>query len=237
MSRMYDDRAWLYDLIYHWKNYAAEADHLRALLAARGVADGARVLEVACGTGSYLTQLARHYQVEGCDLNEGMAAVARQKLPEVPIWTVDMRELRVPAPFDAVLCLFSSIGYLLDEAGVRQAIAAMAAAVRPGGVLIVEPWIDAAIYDVGRPIVQIYDTPDLKLVRATVSQRRDDIAVTDMHWMVVPRGGPIEQFSDLHELWFCPPEVMRRAFVDAGLSVAFLEGGLGTGRGLWIGQR
>lgn len=235
MSRMYTDRAELYDLIYHWKDYRKEADTLRSLLHAEGIPDGSRVLEVACGTGAYLLPLSEHFRVAGCDLNEGMINVARRKLPGVPLWTVDMRELAVDEPYDAVLCMFSSIGYLLDEASLRRAAAAFARATRPGGLVVIEPWIDASIYTVGRPNLQTYDGPDLKLARATLSGREGDVAVMPMYWTVVPRGGPVEQFVDEHRLWFCPNEVMRRAFHDAGVAIEQLEGGLG--RGLWVGRR
>ena len=49
---LYGSRADLYDLIYHFKDYAAEAARLRELL--EGVAAGAWITEAACGTGKYL---------------------------------------------------------------------------------------------------------------------------------------------------------------------------------------
>ena len=78
---MYGDRAQLYDLLYHFKDYAAEAEALRALLVAEGVAEGSAVLEAAVGTGEHLSRLARHFAVSGFDLNAGMLAVARTKMP------------------------------------------------------------------------------------------------------------------------------------------------------------
>ncbi len=233
---MYTDRAALYDAIYHWKDYAGEAAQVRALLHDAGLADGARLLEVACGTGAYLAPLSAWFDVAGCDLNEGMLAVARAKLPTTALWSVDMCELVVPEPYDAVVCLFSSVGYLLDEARLRRACVAMAAAVRTGGTVIVEPWIPAEAYAVGRPSMQTYTSPDLHLARACVAERRGDVAVMPMHWLVVPRDGPVERFVDVHELWFCPPETMRAALHDAGLDVTFNPSGLGNGRGLWVGR-
>jgi SAM-dependent methyltransferase len=41
--------------------------------------------------------------------------------------------------FDAVICLFASIGYLDTEADARAAIACMSRHVSPGGVLLLEP--------------------------------------------------------------------------------------------------
>ena len=51
-----------------------------------------------------------------------------------------MRSFDLGRRFDAVTCLFSSIGYLLTPEDLEQGIARMAAHVAPGGVLVVEPW-------------------------------------------------------------------------------------------------
>jgi cyclopropane fatty-acyl-phospholipid synthase-like methyltransferase len=240
MASMYNSHADLYDLIYTFKDYPAEAEAIRALLQSRGVSDGSRLLEVACGTGSYLAAFARWYDVAGCDLSAEMITIARRKLdaagrPDAPVWATDMRDLMVDAPYDVVLCLFSSIGYLPDEESVRAAIVRMAAAVRPGGLVGIEPWIDRERYQAGRPHLQTYTSPDLYLARGNVSEIDGDYAVFDMHWLVVPRGGPVTTFVDQHRLWFCPPGVIERAMRDAGLTPTWLQDGIG--RGLWIGVR
>ena len=72
---MYEERAALYDAIYHWKRYEEESAALHALLASEGVDDGARVLEAACGTGSYLVHLAARYAVSGFDLSTARSSV------------------------------------------------------------------------------------------------------------------------------------------------------------------
>ena len=136
---LYDDRADLYDKIYAWKNYSAECDKLRGLLAREGIREGSRVLEAACGTGNYLTVLTSRYRVSGFDKSEAMLAIARRKLPLADLFAADMKTFEVAEPFDAVLCLFSSIGYLKTDDEIADAARAFARAVRPGGVIVVEP--------------------------------------------------------------------------------------------------
>src|SRR5690554_7458013 len=80
-KEMYGRRAWLYDLIYSNKDYAAESRALHQLLAEHGVEDGAAVLEAACGTGNYLEHLHKYYDAAGFDLSAEMVAIARAKLP------------------------------------------------------------------------------------------------------------------------------------------------------------
>lgn len=234
---MYGDHAHLYDPMYAWKDYEAEAEALRAVLVSEGVSEGSRLLEAAVGTGGHLRHLARHFEVAGFDLNAGMIAVARTKLPSCRLWVADMRAFEVEAPVDALICLFSSIGYLTDQAQLEQAAARFHAALRPGGLLVIEPWLTPEQWRDGHPSLQTYDSPDLKLARGTVGRREGELSVLDMHWLVVRPGQPVEHFVDQHRVWLCPRDQMRQIFEAAGFDLRFEDPGLPRGRGLFIGKR
>lgn len=237
MARIYEDRAELYDAVYAWKDYAADAVRLVALLEAIGVPRGGRVLEAAVGTGGHAAHLRELYDVEGFDLSEGMLAVARRKLPGVRLWQADLRAFAVDEPVDALLCLFSSIGYLLDEQALRQAASAMARAVRPGGALIVEPWFTAEQIDVGRPSLQTVDQPDLKIARVSTVWLEGEIFVNPIQYLVARRGQPLEHFEEEHRLWCAPRELQLRVLDEAGFDVRDQPDGLTPGRGLLLGVR
>lgn len=73
------------------------------------------LLEVACGTGSIMAQLAGSYQVSGLDISAGMLAVAREKLPEkTPLYQADMSNFELGTTFDVVLCVYHGINHLPD---------------------------------------------------------------------------------------------------------------------------
>ena len=96
---MFHESARLYDAIYSFKDYAAEAGWLRYLLTEHGHPAGT-LLDVACGTGEHLRHLRDHYRVEGLDLDPGMLDVARAKLPGVPFHQGDMRDFDLGRRFD-----------------------------------------------------------------------------------------------------------------------------------------
>ena len=52
-----------------------------------------------------------------------------------------MTDFDLATTYDAVTCLFSAIGYVRTVDRMNRAVACMARHVKPGGVLIVEPWI------------------------------------------------------------------------------------------------
>lgn len=237
MSAIYQERAELYDLIYHWKDYADEAARLRARLQAEGVPEGARVLDAACGTGSHLLHLRHWYDVAGFDGQAGMLEVARRKLPDVALWQADLRAFTVERPYPAVLCLFSSIGYLPDEPALREAARALAGALAPGGVLLLEPWFEPQAWNTGRPHLSTYTSPDLCLARATVAEREGERSINVMHWLVAARDRPVEHWTERHALWLCPHTTLLEAFRAAGLEVRLDPDGLMPGRGLLVARR
>ena len=136
-ERIHEDKAALYDLIYSWVDYGPQAEWIRERLKAEGVADGARVVEGACGTGGYLVHLRRWYEVEGFDLADGMLALAKAKLPDVKLWKADLETFTLERPADAFLCLFSSLGYVGGMEKVRRVARHVAAALRPGGFALI----------------------------------------------------------------------------------------------------
>ncbi len=236
---IYATRPELYDAIYSFKDYPAEVVRLAALLGQLGIRPGSRLLEAACGTGGHLAHLQHIYDVAGFDLNAGMVGIAATKVPQSRVFTADMTSFKIREPVDALLCLFSSIGYLPDLAAVRAAASAFAfaAAVRPGGALVVEPWLAPADWVNDRPFMTLHDKPDLRIARVNTSAQDGEHSVMDMHWLVARKGHAVEHFVEHHRLWLCPRETMRQAFEEAGFTTRFEPDGLLKDRGLFIGHR
>ena len=76
---MYADFALVYDRLMAEVDYEAWARHYQTLLARNGVAEGAFVLEAACGTGNLSLPLARHYRLQPSDRSPEMLSVAAAK--------------------------------------------------------------------------------------------------------------------------------------------------------------
>jgi cyclopropane fatty-acyl-phospholipid synthase-like methyltransferase len=118
---------------------AQEIDYVQREL---GLAPGSRVLDAPCGSGRHVLELAaRGHRVTGVDISAEAVAHARRAADaaglEVELRRADVREVPHDGSFDAALCLGNSAGYL-DTAGTREQFAALAAAVRPGGGLVLD---------------------------------------------------------------------------------------------------
>lgn len=235
---LYSELAEYYDLIYQWKSYADEARRIREILSAEGVPDGAGLADVACGTGSHLAHLQAHYAVRGLDASASMLAVARRKLPGIPFQVADMAARAVEPPVRALLCLFSAIGYVYPEPRLRAAAANFAHGLEPGGVLIVEPWLDRTTFAPGLPTMHTYDTPDLKLCRMGLTRQEADMSVLEFQWMAAAHGSPgVVHSLDEHRLWLCPLELLLCVLLEAGIRCRVEPIGLTPDRLLVVGLR
>ena len=228
---MFTDSARIYDLIYSWKDYPAETRRVHSLIQQH--ASGARtLLDVACGTGKHLEELARTYEAEGLDLDRGLLEIAAQRNPGVPLHEGDMTDFDLGKHFDAVTCLFSSVGYVLSLDNLDRALAAMARHLNPRGVLLLEPWFSPDEWIDGRPHAVVVDEPDLKIVRMNVSTSEDKLSVLHFHYLMADTEG-VAHFEERHCLGLFTHEEYLRAFAEAGLQASYDDWGL-EGRGLYV---
>jgi SAM-dependent methyltransferase len=222
----------IYDAIYaSIRDYPREAAQLDELIQARRPA-ARSLLDVACGTAAHLEHLVGRYEVEGLDLEPEMLAVARERLPEVRFIEADMASFDLGRRFDAVVCMFSSIGYVRTEKRLRSAIASMARHLESDGVLIVEPWARPENWQDGRLAAVFVDEPELKIARMNVSASRGTTSIVDFNYLMATPDG-IEHFTELHELGLFTVDQHLAAFSAAGLDAEHDPEGP-MGRGLYV---
>src|SRR5262249_32549556 len=131
---MFTESAEFYDAIYSFKDYAAEAAQVAAKTRAARP-DSRTILDVACGTGEHARLLAqRHgFEVDGLDLDPGLLRLARQKHPAGQFLQADMSDFTLGRRYDAILCLFSSIGYLVTLDRITRALVCFRRHLAPRG--------------------------------------------------------------------------------------------------------
>ena len=233
---MFSESAELYDLIYgSFKDYEAESTNIAARLEA--ARPGVRtVLDVACGTGEHARLLAeRHgYRVDGVDLDPTFVEIARRKNPAGHFVVGDMRDFHLPRRYDAVICLFSSIGYVRTLDGVSEAIARFREHVAPSGVVMVEPWLAPDVIEPGRVSTNVAEASGVRVERQTrlavdgrLSRIQFDYEITD--------AAGTRRASEIHELGLFTPDEMKAAFEANGLAVDYDPVGL-IGRGLYVAR-
>ncbi len=232
---MFSKSARWYDALYSFKDYRQEAELLMRLLT--GEHPTARtVLDVACGTAEHDRFLAAHYQVDGLDINPEFIEIAARKNPQCHYYLADMTGFDLGQPYDIILCLFSSIGYVRTLENVVKALGSFKAHLAVGGVLLVEPWFTPQTWKTHTPAHMLTgETAEGKVCRMNVSDQEGLMSILDFHYLV---GTPerVTHFTERHELGLFTVEEMLSAFTEAGLAVRYEPEGL-TGRGLYIARR
>jgi len=232
---LYDDPL-VYDVLFS-PGTCAEVDVLERI--ARDwvrVRGGPRAwLEPACGTGRYLRVLARRgYTVTGFDRSPAMVAYARRRV------TAAWRGSRARAPrlfvadmidfdlgrrrADFAFNLFNTIRHLDSEAAVQAHFAAMARALRPGGIYAVglsttrygrEP-LDEDVWEGRRGALRVHQTvqyvPPGALDALPVSGRARRIERVVSHLRIERHGRVVEHRDSTYGLR-CYDEVQWRRLV------------------------
>jgi SAM-dependent methyltransferase len=234
---MFTKSAAFYDAIYNamGKDYIREAQQVHALIQQHTRTLAKTLLDVACGTGNHLAVFREWYEVVGLDLDARMLAIARHRCPGVRFYRSDMVAFHLPRRFDAVICLFSSIGYTRTRARLHRTLKTFAEHTAPGGVVLIEPWIFPEKFEKGRVGLVVVDQPALKIARMNGSGRRGDLSPLRFHYLVGTPDG-VTHFTEEHTLGLFTHENYLTAFRAAGLDVSFDPDGL-TGRGLYIGHK
>lgn len=226
----------VYDAIYDRVDYAGHAAAVDAVIRANRL-DARSLLDVACGTGRHLQVLRSRYDhVEGLDVDPALVEIARERNPGVPIHLGDMTGFDLGRHFDAVTCLFSSIGYAHTFERLGAAIATMASHLTRGGILVVEPWFAPQAWEWGRLDLTTVDLPGLKVARTSRSAAVEaGVSRVIFDYLVATPGG-VEHFTEVHDLGLFTADDYLAAAGAAGLEAVFDPEGP-MGRGLLVGRR
>ena len=140
----YDSLAPYYHLIFEdWdKSIERQGAALNSLLEALSGAGPRKILDCACGIGTQAIGLARHgHQIVGSDFSPAAVERAKREVEvrglNVSFLVSDMTSLAEVEErgFDVVLALDNALPHLAPG-GLRDAVSAMSAKLRPGGIFL-----------------------------------------------------------------------------------------------------
>ena len=233
---MFSASAQLYDAIYGaCKDYAGEAAQLAALV--RRVHPGAHtVLDVGCGTGEHAKNLRMNhgFAVDGLDIDPGLLAVARQKLPDAQFFEADMGAFALDRHYDVVMCLFSSIGYLTTLERVTAALRCFRQHLAPDGVVVVEPWFAPGVLTVGPGSTKRGEANGVRVERSSDTKVEGRLSTLVFNYRIEDATG-VRLVQEVHRLGLFTEAEMLASFLSAGLAATHDSSGL-TGRGLYVAR-
>jgi SAM-dependent methyltransferase len=234
---MYEDAARFYDVIHdaRGRDADAEADLVLGEIRQR-LPTASTLLDVGCGTGVHLSRFAESLDVVGVDSSPQMLEIATGRAPGVVLVEGDFRSFDVGRRFDSCVSLFSGIGYLIEEADLRSAVSNMARHLEPGGVLLVEGWVEPDYWLGSTVSAESGGHGDLAVARAARSRREGVLCEVEMRY-VAATNEALETVDERHVLRLSDPDEFAGAFEAADLTFERLPHMLHPGRSVYLGVR
>jgi SAM-dependent methyltransferase len=174
------DHPLYYDILFGWDR-TQEADFYAAAFHRFGVDKREDVLEVACGTGQVARVLAqRGWKLTGLDSREPMLAFLRGQASKrgltVRTHCADMVDFSCDGRFGAAVNPLSSLLLVHSDALAEAHFAAIAAALRAGGVYVLDLDFDAVVPSEAQTTGEIWEESRGNL---TVRAENDAVYVDD----------------------------------------------------------
>jgi SAM-dependent methyltransferase len=235
---MYGDAARFYDLIHdaRGRDARAEAELVIGEVRLRS-ARALTLLDVGCGTGAHLPRFTDDFDVVGVDLSPQMLALAAKRLPGTTLVEGDFRSFTMNRTFDVAVSLFGGIGYLTEQGDLRAAVANIAAHLNPGGVLLIEGWVEPNYWIEGGTVdAEAGRNNECGVARVVRTSRHGMITEVEMRYVVVTSDG-ITTLDGQHRMRLSDPGEFADAYAAAGLDFGRLPHMLHPGRSIYVGVK
>ena len=226
-----------YDALYvKDKEYSLEAAKVKELLTRHGVHLQADLLVLACGTGGHIPYLNDHYHVSGLDLSDDMLTLARKKFPDLRFHLGNLIDFELEMDFDAIICLYGSIGFVKTVDNLRAAMERIAAHLRPDGLVLITPWSTVEDFkDI--IIVDAADRPDLKIARMEQVLLKEPKIVEVTFHHLLGKDNNVTYHKQSVEIGLFSRQEYLSAMTDTGLKVVEEYTGTDVRGGAYIGKR
>lgn len=228
---MFAKSARYYDLIKSLKEYQKEADQIIDTLKYFGISSG-NILDLACGTGEHDKYIKSKFQIDGLDLNKEFIEIARIKNPECIYYEENMIDFEINKTYDAIICLYGSIGYTKSLDNLSKMIACCKKHLKDNGLLIIEPWYNPDNWEVNVIHTTSVKSKSVSITRMSVGSEDGSI---NFHYLIGENGKGIEYFTEKYEFGlFTHKELMKilhkNKFDTIFMEHTFQKRGLYTGK-------
>ena len=218
---MYEDFAAVYDTLMDDFDYPAWAAYYLRLLAAAGCRPKT-VFECGCGTGSMSIPLTRAgLRLTASDLSDDMLRLAQQKARKsgvfVPFVHMDMRNLEVPRPVDAILACCDAVNYLTGEEDVLAFFRAAHRGLKSGGALAFDI-SSAAKLTAMKDGFFGEERDSIAYLWQNSMDEASRILTMDLTFFVETDGGLYRRFEEQHVQRAHTEEEIRRWLMQAGFT-------------------
>jgi SAM-dependent methyltransferase len=171
----YDNFAWLYNK--EWHQFANNIFPLLKDIAGEKLVEGARVLDLCCGTGQLAKALTeKGYKVTGIDGSQEMLCFAQSNAPSAKFIAADARTFKLPPKFNAVFSTFDALNHIMTLPELQQVFKNVYHCLVSGGIFIFDMTTKRHFEMQCRDYKRIMENPDYFYAMQTDYDKENEIA-------------------------------------------------------------
>lgn len=192
---------------------------------AKDYSQGARHLDIGCGTGFLLSHsAAMGFSAQGVDISESMVATAKQLRPHIPITLCDVMGIH-NAQWDVITANNDVLNHLAHRHGVGRLFSHLCGMLTPGGVILTDAVSDFDILNNWSDCVNIYS--DCSTFKCVVSHEVIDYKVPigrmRRHWTHPSRNFSLDVLIEEELVPGLSIQLLRDAASAVGLFARFFD--------------
>jgi len=237
MRDEWNDLAVYYEELYvDPEQYQREAAKVSELIKTYQLSDGNNLLDLACGTGGHIPYWRGQYIVAGLDLSPSMLERAVRRFPDIEFHLGDMVDFTLKQSYDAIVCLYGSIGFVRTLDNLNKALANFTAHLKPGGILCLTPWSTQEEF---KPeiVAAVVNRPDTHICRMeNVKRKAPDLIEIDFHHLI-GRDNTVQYHTQSFEIGLFSQQQYLDAIGRAGLELMEFHRDPDTPMGVFVARR
>jgi SAM-dependent methyltransferase len=222
--KMFGDLAWLWPVLSPKDDYVEVSEFIARAIQEHSRNRARTLLHMGCGGGHHDYTLKKHFELTGVDMSPEMLGLARDLNPEAAYIEGDMRDVRLGRQFDAVIIL-DSIGYMLSEAALREALTNACEHLKPGGVFLTFVEMNPATFvqNTTNAWTNSRGEVELTFVENYYDPDPTDSTCECTFVYLIRESGKLRIETDRHLVGMFPIETWRGSFKSVGFEIAELE--------------
>ena len=183
--KKFEKSSFIYDSMYHDKNYKKESAYLKALLKYKKVN---KILDLGCGTCSHLIALTKFCKHSiGIDANKQMVKIAnikikKNKIKNIKVINKNILDFNSKSKFDVIFSLFHVVNYLAGKDEISKFFYLVSKTLNKNGILIFDFWNKHLKINESNKTTKIVKNKSLIIERKSISTYSSKTNITNVNF-------------------------------------------------------